>query len=121
MATAPRTGRVLLAWAVLLLVLCLMAQPSWQFKHLKHKKFIKALLAGAFLRKRVIPIPIPFHQENHHPQYVPVPQPIPYKVPVHTIHKHHHHTKHVHHYKHTRGRNTLVILDKQHQRKHGGW
>lgn len=76
------TRRFLLLWAAfLLLVLCLMVRPSDQFHKLKHKKIVKLLLAGALFRKRVIPIPIPFHEESHHTQLVPVPNPVPYKLP----------------------------------------
>ncbi|XP_077551594.1 uncharacterized protein LOC144165542 [Haemaphysalis longicornis] len=102
-------------------LLCALAvRSSEAFHHKKHKKLAKVLLAHMLLKKRVIPIPFPFPQTSHHTNIVPVPNPIPYKVPIHTVHKHHHHTKHVHHNKHTRGRNTLVILDRQHERGHHG-
>ncbi|XP_075736819.1 uncharacterized protein LOC142776667 [Rhipicephalus microplus] len=121
MSMTPRLRPYILLWVAAFVLLALMFHSGEAMHHhKKHKKIMKVLLAHALLKKRVIPIPIPFHQESHHTNIVPVPNPIPFKVPVHTIHKHHHHTKHVHHHKHTKGRNTLLILDRQHERGHHG-
>ncbi|KAL1452310.1 hypothetical protein MTO96_027932 [Rhipicephalus appendiculatus] len=81
MSMRPRLRPCILLWVAAFVLLALMVHSGEAMHHKKHKKIMKVLLAHALLKKRVIPIPIPFHQVSHHTNIVPVPNPIPFKLP----------------------------------------